>query len=1438
MQDPLDQSGPGYRGNNGKYQPQYPNEGNRERALTHEEMNYNLDMIGQVIKGYRVIGLETDPKGDIDPYKLIAKDPLTGLPAEDGEELAKVLKLIKVTNDRSDFDALIAAGASEHDFVWIPVKDARLEILDNADNRVLTATGKKANIQAEANLTFDGDLLNVGAEDSNPELGNVNIDGWLNVGGGIEDATPTYKFQINHTDDVQEFSNGAIEVRAVSNYGVSRPILSHRQDTNQLVVNEDGVDLDFRIEGDNDQNLFRTDASLDRVGIGTNNPGYKLDINGGGGIRIKDASNPLIYFSRTDEVNGGIGMTDDTKMRFAVGTVGLGSNTKMVIDDSGNVGIGTTQPDAKLHVATSGEVKLDLEDTGGQQYRFFVRNSDKVFGIYDVSSPKTWFRYKGHDTASNTNLALLEGGGKVGIGTDSPTSNLHVASTEGAEIIIEADSGDDSTNEANNAKLTLKQDGGKLRSTFGLSGKPNGDFVGALRNSTYINSTTTPIQLVPGGTLSTTFLNNGNVGIGTNSPNYKLDVNGTARFTDQVTIPETPTVNTHAASKGYVDSEITSIEVALDAEISATDSEVVRLDGKINTEKGRIDAILLASDADKDSFAEIVTFINAVDLENDNALAAVITNLNNEISDTNSDMVRIGLEQAAQDDALAAEIADTNSNFVRVEAIFDDYLPLAGGTMDQGSTIVFDTEGTIDGGDLLNIKSSDTYITLDGSNSQMEFYTGGSQTMQIQRNTGNVGIGETNPSQKLHVTGNILASGRLNANQVRVDSTLSSPGLVLNSTVDGSHIKFNNGGAESNAYVQTINGHVGIGRVLGHSTNNLNVRQSDGFVGIKQKAPLAPLHIKNNGEAIRLESSGNNQCSIDFTQGTNKRGHIEFSNAEDTLEIKTTNPSGSQSKIKFSVALEGQEATEAMRIQHSSDGGKQVVIGNQTGVGSDSELYVAGDIEASGKGKFSGQVTIPETPTVNTHAASKGYVDILDGKINTEKGRIDAILLASDADKDSFAEIVTFINSVDLENDDALATVITNLNDEIADTNSDVSRIDAALADEISSTNSDFVRVEARFDDYLPLAGGTLTGTLSGTSANFTGTVRTSGRLNANQVRVDSTLSSPGLVLNSTVDGSHIKFNNGGAESNAYVQTINGHVGIGRVLGHSTNNLNVRQSDGFVGIKQKAPLAPLHIKNNGEAIRLESSGNNQCSIDFTQGTNKRGHIEFSNAEDTLEIKTTNPSGSQSKIKFSVALQGQEATEAMRIQHSSNGGKQVVIGNQTGVGSDSELYVSGDIEASGKGKFVDLTVSSTVDLNGALLDGNNSTGDAGQILSSTGTGQVEWVDQGAAITTLIPHFQTATPGGSDTYTQSNNIVDFDWSGGSGTYEYILPSATAIPYRTIRFVNNSTITAQDKIHITAPGTETIDGSAFYEINKPYNGCAVWSDGVQWIVIQAKG
>jgi hypothetical protein len=76
-------------------------------------------------------------------------------------------------------------------------------------------------------------------------------------------------------------------------------------------------------------------------------------------------------------------------------------------------------------------------------------------------------------------------------------------------------------------------------------------------------------------------------------------------------------------------------------------------------------------------------------------------------------------------------------------------------------------------------------------------------------------------------------------------------------------------------------------------------------------------------------------------------------------------------------------------------------------------------LDADGVISGSSQITLSGTTGFSAYSTS------VDSRITTEKGRVDAILSASAADKDSFAEIVQLINSVDTTNDQAFASFYT-----------------------------------------------------------------------------------------------------------------------------------------------------------------------------------------------------------------------------------------------------------------------------------------------------------------------------------------------------------------------------------------------------------------------------
>jgi len=152
----------------------------------------------------------------------------------------------------------------------------------------------------------------------------------------------------------------------------------------------------------------------------------------------------------------------------------------------------------------------------------------------------------------------------------------------------------------------------------------------------------------------------------------------------------------------------------------------------------------------------------------------------------------------------------------------------------------------------------------------------------------------------------------------------------------------------------------------------------------------------------------------------------------------------------------------------------------------------------------------------------------------------------------------------------------------------------------------------------------------------------------------------------------------------------------------------------------------------------------------------------------------------------------------------------------------------------------LTLNATTEIAGAVKDSTGTIGTDEKILRSNASGELLWVDShlNADGVMLLDAFNfTSTSGGSSNYSEPNNLIYTTWVGGAGTFTLTLPDATAIPYRLLRIITNSGFSASKKIDVTPIVGQAIDGSASYTINKSYNGIMVWSDGSNWIVIQAK-
>ena len=128
------------------------------------------------------------------------------------------------------------------------------------------------------------------------------------------------------------------------------------------------------------------------LGIATTSPGYKLDVNNGGGsiagfrVSGNDQANVRMRLEnsgsggRTWELVGGLPGVNNAN--FSIRDV-TGSTTPLTIDSSGNLGIATTSPASKLHVA--GNIQIGA----GNDLRFsstaYITPEDNVSGARIVT---------------------------------------------------------------------------------------------------------------------------------------------------------------------------------------------------------------------------------------------------------------------------------------------------------------------------------------------------------------------------------------------------------------------------------------------------------------------------------------------------------------------------------------------------------------------------------------------------------------------------------------------------------------------------------------------------------------------------------------------------------------------------------------------------------------------------------------------------------------------------------------------------------------------------------------------------------------------------------------------------------------------------------------------------------------------------------------------
>jgi len=360
---------------------------------------------------------------------------------------------------------------------------------------------------------------------------------------------------INFTDDDINFKVGSVNFLDLTEDTVS-----------EMTVNEGGANLDVRIEGDTDANLFFTDASTNRIGIGTATPAEKLDIwnaedvnshnkilnlyskrgtntpaGFGGKINLQLRNNAIDSPADAAYISWGVTNSANNDLRpklvLGVGNAGSPSDRLTILND-GKVGIGITAPSAKLFItgdSTSRAFHVVSSSAGnatGYFYTNMVHTGTDTSATVSIrsdhaSSTGQVLHVRGDGSGNlltldqgGTNRFVVRADGKVAImtGTVTPLSSLHVNGDNTITVgpyggnstgYIVGTSSPSYTNQPGTSLILKAGDGSGTGSSYmAFYTSPSGSA------GTTVNTSVERMRI----------LNDGNVGIGYNSPTAPVHI--------------------------------------------------------------------------------------------------------------------------------------------------------------------------------------------------------------------------------------------------------------------------------------------------------------------------------------------------------------------------------------------------------------------------------------------------------------------------------------------------------------------------------------------------------------------------------------------------------------------------------------------------------------------------------------------------------------------------------------------------------------------------------------------------------------------------------------------------------------------------------------------------------------------------------------------------